>query len=121
MDNTIKDKIIQYLMSEQGYSAPTASAHAEEFMSHPDIAEEFFTALHNAEIPSPITVEGYTAQMLKSRYALSTLGAYNFLIYLREKPEDAKRCLNAEELKTEATHYYEKIIDQNSPLYDGDR
>ena len=36
-----------------------------------------------------IKVEGYTAAMLKEQYPLSVLGAYNYLIYLREKPEEA--------------------------------
>lgn len=36
-----------------------------------------------------ISVEGFTAEQLNSNYPLSLLGAYNYLIYLRESPEEA--------------------------------
>lgn len=36
-----------------------------------------------------VIVEGYSAEMLTEQYPLSVLGAYNYLIYLRENPEEA--------------------------------
>lgn len=40
---------------------------------------------------NPITVEGYNAKQLNKNTHLSVIGAYNYLIYLRE---DAKNALN---------------------------
>ena len=45
--------------------------------------------------PNPIKVEGLTAQHLATNYPLSALGAYNYLIYLREMPEIALADLKA--------------------------
>lgn len=45
--------------------------------------------------PNPIKVEGFTAQYLATNYPLSALGAYNYLIYLREMPGKALADLKA--------------------------
>lgn len=45
--------------------------------------------------PNPIKAEGFTAQHLATNYPLSALGAYNYLIYLREMPEKALADLKA--------------------------
>ena len=42
-----------------------------------------------------IVVEGYNAKMLFANYPLSELGAYKYLIYLREEPEAALADLKA--------------------------
>lgn len=44
-----------------------------------------------------IIVEGYSAKSLKEKVGnkLSDLGVYNYLIYLRENPDEAKQNLDA--------------------------
>lgn len=54
--------------------------------------------------PNPIKVEGFTAQHLATNYPLSALGAYNYLIYLREMPEKALADLKAG-LPTRERHF----------------
>ena len=69
----------------------------QKFMRHKDIAAEFFACLQDDgsfTFPSAgITVEGYTAQDLFRKYVLSELGAYNYLIFLREKRSAALEAL----------------------------
>ncbi|MBW8383086.1 MAG: hypothetical protein K0M69_11275 [Youngiibacter sp.] len=60
---------------------------------HIDIYNEFVRGMGSDEFEYPqseeITEHGYSAKMLSMRYPLSHLGAYNYLIYLRESPEEA--------------------------------
>ena len=59
---------------------------------YPDIFEEFKTVLANDDIKllnTEITESGHTAKELNLNYSLSILGAYNYLIYLRELPSEA--------------------------------
>lgn len=60
---------------------------------YPDIYAEFSAAMTGAGFCFPeenlVTVEGYTARMLHENFPLSELGAYNYLIYLRESPQEA--------------------------------
>jgi len=46
-----------------------------------------------------IEVEGYDVKELCSKYNLSIVGAYNYLIYLREEPKKALADLNKEFMK----------------------
>ena len=64
---------------------------------HADIRKEFYLYIMDDEVftPNPIKVEGFTAQHLVTNYPLSVLGAYNYLIYLREIPEKALADLKA--------------------------
>ncbi len=60
--------------------------------AHGDILEEFTRVLASDRWPNPsgaITVSGFTAERLYNDYPLSLLGAYNYLIYLREAPKEA--------------------------------
>ena len=64
----------------------------QKLLSHKDIYDEFVlvaTSGKYAKESSAVSVEGYTAEMLNSNYPLSVLGAYNYLIYLREAPKEA--------------------------------
>lgn len=60
---------------------------------YPDIYEEFLSGIKKKKFEFPsnraITVEGYTAEYLYTNFPLSELGAYNYLIYLRETPQEA--------------------------------
>ena len=63
----------------------------EKLDRHQDIKMEFYRTLMKEEFPKSraISVEGYTAQQLKETTKLTVLGAYNYLIYLREDPKIA--------------------------------
>lgn len=60
---------------------------------HPDIYREFMSGCQGKSFIFPmegqINERGYTAKTLHERFPLSELGAYNYLIYLRESPEEA--------------------------------
>ena len=63
----------------------------EKLNRHQDIKMEFYRTLMREAFPKnrAITVEGYTAQKLTEITRLTVLGAYNYLIYLREDPKTA--------------------------------
>lgn len=55
-----------------------------------DIEQEFVNYILDIKNDNDfITVEGYTAKKLCEQYPLSILGAYNYLIYLRENKNEA--------------------------------
>lgn len=59
---------------------------------YPDLFEEFKRGCSLETFAFPlegIKVLDYDARMLYSQYPLSPLGAYNYLIYLQEKPKEA--------------------------------
>lgn len=63
----------------------------EKLNRHQDIKMEFYRTLMREAFPKnrAITVEGYTAQQLNETTHLTVMGAYNYLIYLREDPKTA--------------------------------
>lgn len=84
--------IIQdYAMNVLGDSQAKANQIYEKLARHPDILAEFAGYIQNNTFPqtSPITVEGITAEQLTKMTYLTPLGAYNYLIRLREKPQEA--------------------------------
>lgn len=90
------EKVMNYLLTEAKQSQKIAYLNVARFSRHPDIMKEFCEWIDTRAFPEKaISVEGYTAQVLNSTTYLSALGAYNFLIYLREKPEEAIEDLKA--------------------------
>ena len=97
---TSPDYIIpKYLVEKMQYSRRSAM---EEFLSireHTDIAYELCNYIETGKFESisgkRVKIEGYTAQDLFDNYPLSGLGAYNYLIYLREEPKNALADLKA--------------------------
>ena len=64
----------------------------DKLAAHKDIYDEFVKVIYGgkqAAADHPVSVEGFTAGALAERYPLSVLGAYNYLIYLRERPKEA--------------------------------
>ena len=64
----------------------------DKLAPHKDIYDEFVKVIYSQKqaVPDhPVSVEGFTAGELVEKYPLSVLGAYNFLIYLRESPKEA--------------------------------
>lgn len=88
-DDTIIEKIKNYFKLNQRITVECM----DELEKHPDIQKEFLNGLQDSAFvfikDNPISVQGYTAKYLFENYPLNELGAYNYLIYLREKPEEA--------------------------------
>lgn len=89
--------ITEYILHCMKFSQTRAEKAYEKIAKHADIRKEFYQYIMNDEAftPNPIKVEGFTAQYLVDNYPFSVLGAYNYLIYLREMPEEALADLKA--------------------------
>ena len=63
----------------------------EKFKRHQEIKIEIYRTLMRETFPKnrAIIVEGYTAEQLNETTHLTVMGAYNYLIYLREDPKTA--------------------------------
>lgn len=83
--------ITEYILHRMKLSQTRAEKAYEKIAKHADICKEFYQYIMSDEAftPNPIKVEGFTAQYLVDNYPLSVLGAYNYLMYLREMPEEA--------------------------------
>jgi len=90
--NDYDKRILSMLKTDFKMSEKRAVLAVQKLLSHKDIYDEFVlvaTSGKYAKESSAVSVEGYTAEMLNSNYPLSVLGAYNYLIYLREAPKEA--------------------------------
>ncbi len=88
----MKEFIISYCINVLGYTPNQAEEEADKLIKHPDILKEFINWLATGKYESnnPLTIEGYTAQRLHEEFDfLKPIGVYNYLISLREKPEEA--------------------------------
>ena len=86
-------EIINKLKKWFGLNQKNAVITLIKFDKHSDIAGEFYEGMKGNTFcfndNKPIEVEGYTAKSIFDNYPLSELGAYNYLIYLRETPQEA--------------------------------
>jgi hypothetical protein len=90
------EKVRNYLLGEAKQTPKNAELNIEKLSRHPDILDEFCRWIDARAFPKDaIRAEGHTAESLEQTTCLSVLGAYNYLIYLREKPEDAIKNLKA--------------------------
>lgn len=88
--------IKSYLRTVGSYSEQRLDKIIEKLKKHGDIFFEFYDfVLYEAFAEDCICVEGFTAEKLAGEYPLSPLGAYNYLIYLREMPDKALADLKA--------------------------
>lgn len=95
--NLKEDMLCRYIMQKYGYSEKHAKTMVNQMAPHHDIFEEFFhyalTGEFQKEDGTQTVVCGYTAEKLNSDYNLSPLGAYNYLVYLKEEPQRALKDL----------------------------
>ncbi len=105
--------ITEYILHHMKLSQTRAEKSYEKIARHADIRKEFYQYIIDDEVftPNPIKVKGFTAQHLATNYPLSVLGAYNYLIYLREMPEKALAYLKAG-LPTKDSSKIETITNQ---------
>lgn len=95
-DSFQKIAITEYLLYHVKMSERRAEKAYEKLNRHSDIHQEFHSFVIEGKYPNIATkVAGFTAEVLANNYPLSPLGAYNYLIYLREMPEKALADLKA--------------------------
>lgn len=90
--NNCDKQVLSILMDEYEMTEKNAVITVKGLQAHPDIYEEFVIAITTgkyADDSVAVRVEGFTAKALNTNYPLSPLGAYNYLVYLREAPKDA--------------------------------
>ena len=87
----MREQIFEYLVEKENQTPKLASQMCDKLEKHPDIMGELYQYIQTGKFEEehPVTVEGYTAKMLESATCLEAVGAYNYLIYLRNKPETA--------------------------------
>ena len=88
--------IIKHLVDMCNQSPEMATQIAEPFEKHDDIRAELEQWIERQEYPqdNPLTVEGYTAESIsKLAPFMNGVGAYNFLVTLREHPSTAKQII----------------------------
>lgn len=92
------EKIRSYLTNEKKMPSVLIDRNMKKLELHPDIADEFSAWIDNRSYKetSAVTIEGYTAKnIFEIAPFLDGVGVFNFMITLREKPEQAKEQIAA--------------------------
>ena len=90
------EKVINYLVNVRNQKQEVAVKIASPFGRHDDICTELEKWLERKEYAqdNPLTIEGYTAEMIsKLAPFMDGVGVYNFMVTLRERPENGKRII----------------------------
>lgn len=91
--NSRFEMLQRYIQQKYGYSDKRASSMLNQMILYDDIFEEFFNYARVGKFckkdKTQTQVCGYTAETLHCDYNLSPLGAYNYLVYLKEDPDNA--------------------------------
>lgn len=62
---------------------------ANDLSKYADIKEEFCNYIKTGEVLSKVVVEGYSAGDILETGKMDVIGAYNFLVWLKEDPKTA--------------------------------
>ena len=92
------DAIRTYLTTVRRMPLPAAERTLKKLGRHPDIARELEGWIGSGQYPmeNAVSAEGYTARDIAEMAPfLDGVGAYNFLISLREQPERARETIAA--------------------------
>lgn len=83
--------VMEFLLHRAKLSEKRAEYSYQKLACHPDIRKEFYFYVMNNDIfpKNLITIESFTAKRLITEYPFAPSGAYLYLVYLREKPEEA--------------------------------
>lgn len=91
--NSRFEMLQRYIQQKYGYSDKRARSILNQMILYDDIFEEFFNYARAGKFckndNTQTQVCGYTAETLHRDYNLSPLGAYNYLVYLKENPDNA--------------------------------
>ena len=97
--NSKEEILCRYIQQKFGCSEKRSKIMVDQMIPYNDIFEEFFNytcvGKFRKKDKSQIEICGYTAEVLNRDFNLSPLGAYNFLVYLKEEPERAIADLKA--------------------------
>ena len=88
--------IIDYLINVRNQKPAVAAKIAAPLEKHTDILVELEQWIERQEYPhdNPLTIEGYTAEAIsKLAPFMDGVGVYNFMVTLRERPENGKRII----------------------------
>jgi hypothetical protein len=88
--------IINYLMNERNQKPEVAAKISAPLVPHADICAELDQWIERREYvqDNPLTIEGYTAEMISQLAPfMDGVGVYNFMVTLRERPDNAKRII----------------------------
>ena len=91
-------KIISYLVDTRNQKPEVAAKIASSFETHNDIRAELENWIERQvyQQDNPLTIEGYTAEAIsKLAPFMDGVGVYNFMVTLRERPDNAKRIIAA--------------------------
>lgn len=118
-----KPILIEYLGKEYGYSEVKAQKAIDYLLQVKNIAFEFSYYVEMGDfVPDKYACNhsGYTAKRLKAETELTTLGAFNYMVYLKRKPEEAmanikkglprRKVFNETELKE-----VQPVMDEKTP------
>lgn len=92
MSNQNENIIKGFLKNELNLTDTRVLQEYSGISKYPDIEQEFVDYIKNRwqdDTQHMIEVEGFDAKQLYERFSLSVLGAYNYLIFLREEPREA--------------------------------
>lgn len=91
--NSRFEMLQRYIQQKYGYSDKRARSILNQMILYDDIFEEFFNYARTGKFckndNTQTQVCGYTAETLHRDYNLSPLGAYNYLVYLKENHDNA--------------------------------
>ena len=90
------EKIINYLINARSQKPEAAAKIVLSFEKHDDIRAELEKWIERQEYTrdEPLMIEGYTAEMIsKLAPFMDGVGVYNFLVTLRERPDNGKRII----------------------------
>ena len=92
----VDSHIIKYMKDTCNMTEKQIAENMNKLNRHKDIKNELCLTLIKGYIlgDKALVVSGYTAEQLEKNTYLNTLGAYNYLIFLRENPEKALDLLN---------------------------
>ena len=97
--NSKEEMLCRYIQQKYGCSEKRSRAMVSRMLPYNDIFEDFFNyacvGKFRKKDESQVEICGYTAEVLNRDFNLSPLGAYNFLVYLKEEPERAIADLKA--------------------------
>ena len=90
------EQIVNYLVKVRNQKPEVARKIATSFEKHDDIRTELEKWIVQQEYmqENPLTIEGYTAEMIsKLAPFMDGVGVYNFMVTLRERPDNGKRII----------------------------
>lgn len=95
IDEKVDETITKYMSNNYHMTEKCIKDNLIKLNRHEDIKNELCLTLIKGYIlgEKALCVEGYTAEKLENETYLTTLGAYNYLVFLRENPSEAKKLL----------------------------